>query len=63
MSRVVALFEQYVKLSNNLHYDAMIAAVRVDDPGKLADTIASHLLVVASTTSRTCSRSSRRSSG
>src|SRR2546425_2250117 len=45
MSRVVSLFEQYVKLSNNLHYDAMIAAVRVDDPGKLADTIAAHLLV------------------
>ena len=45
MSRVVALFEQYVKLSNNLHYDAMIAAVKVDDPGKLADTIAAHLLV------------------
>jgi ATP-dependent Lon protease len=45
MSRVVTLFEQYVKLSNNLHYDAMIAAVRVDDPGKLADTISAHLLV------------------
>ena len=45
MSRVVSLFEQYVKLSNNLQYDAMIAAVRVDDPGKLADTIAAHLLV------------------
>ncbi len=45
MGRVVSLFEQYVKLSNNLHYDAMIAAVRVDDPGKLADTIAAHLLV------------------
>src|ERR1700742_3191959 len=45
MSRVVALFEQYVKLSNNLHYDAMIAAVRVDDPGKLADTISAHLVV------------------
>src|SRR5437762_6550333 len=45
MSRVVSRFEQYVKLSNNLHYDAMIAAVRVDDPGKLADTIAAHLLV------------------
>ena len=45
MSRVVSLFEQYVKLSNNLHYDAMIAAVRVEDPGKLADTIASHLVV------------------
>ena len=45
MGRVVALFEQYVKLSNNLHYEAMVAAVRVDDPGKLADTIAAHLLV------------------
>src|ERR1700755_2211849 len=44
MSRVVSLFEQYVKLSNNLHYDAMIAAVRVDDPGKLADTISAHLV-------------------
>src|SRR5688500_12644605 len=45
MGRVVSLFEQYVKLSNNRQYDAMIAAVRVDDPGKLADTIAAHLLV------------------
>jgi len=45
MGRVVSLFEQYVKLSNNLHYDAMIAAVRVDDAGKLADTIAAHLVV------------------
>ena len=45
MSRVVSLFEQYVKLSNSLHYDAMIAAVRVDDASKLADTIAAHLMV------------------
>ncbi len=45
MSRVVSLFEQYVKLSNSLHYDTMVAAVRVDDPGRLADTIAAHLLI------------------
>ena len=45
MSRVVSQFEQYVKLSNNLHYDAMVAAVRVDDPSKLGDTIAAHLVV------------------
>src|SRR2546427_5244504 len=45
MSKVIALFEQTVKLSNNLHYDAMLAAVRVEDPGKLADTISSHLVV------------------
>ena len=45
MDGVVSLFKQYVRLSNNLHYDAMIAAVRVDDPGKLADIIAAHLLL------------------
>src|ERR671925_393937 len=45
MSKVIALFEQYVTLSNNLHYDAMLAAVRGEDPGKLADTISSHLVV------------------
>ena len=45
MNKVVSQFEQYVKLSNNLQYDAMIAAVRVDDPSKLADTIAAHLAV------------------
>ena len=45
MNRVVSLFEQYVKLSSALHYDAMIAAVRVDDPSKLADTVAAHLVV------------------
>src|SRR6186713_3380225 len=45
MTRVVSLFEQYIKLSNNLQYDAMIAAVRVDDPSRLADTIAAHLQV------------------
>ena len=45
MSRVVGLFEQYIKLSNNLQYDAMVAAVRVDDPSRLADTIAAHLQV------------------
>ena len=45
MSRVVSLFEQYIKLSNNLQYEAMVAAVRVDDPSRLADTIAAHLQV------------------
>ncbi len=43
ISRVSSLFEQYVKLSQSLNYDTMIAAVRVDDPGKLSDTIAANL--------------------
>src|SRR4029434_7495403 len=45
MGREVSLFEQYVTLSNNLQCAPVTAAVRVDDPGKLADTIAAHLLV------------------
>ncbi|HEY6464843.1 MAG TPA: endopeptidase La [Candidatus Acidoferrales bacterium] len=44
-NRVTSLFEQYVKLSQTLNYDTMIAAVRVDDPGKLADAIAANLQI------------------
>ncbi|MDX1984602.1 MAG: endopeptidase La [Bryobacteraceae bacterium] len=43
ISRVTALFEQYVKLSQNLNYETMIAAIRVDDSGKLADTVGANL--------------------
>ncbi|HVT92252.1 MAG TPA: endopeptidase La [Bryobacteraceae bacterium] len=42
-SRVTQLFEQYVKLSQNLNYETMIAAIRVDEPGKLADTVGANL--------------------
>jgi len=41
--RVTTLFEQYVKLSQNLNYETMIAAIRVDEPGKLADTVGANL--------------------
>src|SRR5881396_1645080 len=43
VSRVTTLFEQYVKLSQNLNYETMIAAIRVDDPSKLADTVGANL--------------------
>jgi ATP-dependent Lon protease len=43
ISRVTSLFEQYVKLSQNLNYENMIAAIRVDDPGKLSDTVGANL--------------------
>ena len=43
VGRVTTLFEQYVKLSQNLNYESMIAAIRVDDPGKLADTVGANL--------------------
>ena len=44
-SRVTTLFEQYVKLSQSLNYDTMIAAVRVEDAGKLSDAIAANLQI------------------
>src|SRR6201993_112248 len=43
IGRVTSLFEQYVKLSQNLNYETMIAAIRVDEPGKLADTVGANL--------------------
>jgi ATP-dependent Lon protease len=43
--RVSGLFEQYVKLSQSLNYDTMIAAARVDDPAKLSDTIAANVQI------------------
>ncbi|HUA86423.1 MAG TPA: endopeptidase La [Bryobacteraceae bacterium] len=42
-SRVTSLFEQYVKLSQNVNYDTMVAAIRGDDPGKLADTVGANM--------------------
>src|SRR3954449_11832562 len=43
ISRVTTLFEQYVKLSQNLNYETMIAAIRVDESGKLSDTVGANL--------------------
>src|SRR5215467_7704302 len=42
-TRVTGLFEQYAKLSQNVNYETMIAAIRGDDPGKLADTVGANL--------------------
>ena len=43
IQRVMSLFEQYVKLQQSLNYETLVAAVRTDEPGKLADTIAANL--------------------
>src|SRR5580692_4541112 len=37
VTRVTTLFEQYVKVSQSLNYETMVAAVRVDDPSRLSD--------------------------
>ncbi len=41
--RVHTLFEQYIKLQQSLNYETMAASVRMDEPTKLADTIAANL--------------------
>jgi ATP-dependent Lon protease len=43
MQRITGLFEQYVKLCQSLNYETMLAAVRLEDPAKLTDTIAANL--------------------
>ena len=43
MRAVLALFEKCVQLSPNLPDEAYVAAINVDDPGRLADLIASVL--------------------
>jgi len=45
VQRVTSLFEQYVKLSQSLNYDTMIAAIKVDEIGKFTDTVAANLNV------------------
>ena len=43
VEKVTGLYEQFIKLSQSLNYDTMIAAARGDDPSRLSDTIAANL--------------------
>ncbi|MBS1839492.1 MAG: endopeptidase La [Acidobacteria bacterium] len=43
VEKTTNLYEQFIKLSQSLNYDTMIAAARVDDPARLSDTIAANL--------------------
>ncbi len=38
-------FEGYVKLNKKVSPEVVSAVAQIDDPGKLADTVASHLSV------------------
>src|SRR6266567_4995 len=40
---VVAQFEQYIKLNKNIPPEVLVSINQIEDPGKLADTVASHL--------------------
>ena len=45
MGKVLALFEQYAKLSHHLAFEGLAASLKIDDPERFADTLAAHLSV------------------
>ena len=45
MRRAISLFEQYVKLNPRMPMEVSVAVNNISDPARLADTIASHLVI------------------
>ncbi len=45
MRNLVTQFEQYVKLSKKIPPETVVTVVNIDDPGRLADIVASHLIL------------------
>ena len=43
MRTAVAQFEQYIKLNRKIPPEVLVSINQIDEPGKLADTVASHL--------------------
>ena len=40
---VIAQFEQYIKLNKKIPPEVLVSINQIDEPSKLADTVASHL--------------------
>src|SRR5579863_4282207 len=45
VQKITGLYEQFIKLSQSLNYDTMIAAARGDDPSRLSDAISANLQI------------------
>jgi ATP-dependent Lon protease len=45
MQKLMEIFEQYAKMSHHLAFEGVMATLKLDDPDKFADTLASHLLI------------------
>jgi ATP-dependent Lon protease len=48
IQKLVELFEQYAKMSHHLAFEGVMSTLKLDDPDKFADTLASHLLITTS---------------
>src|SRR5512141_257801 len=45
MQKLIEIFEQYAKMSHHLAFEGVMSTLKLDDPDKFADTLASHLLI------------------
>jgi len=45
MQKLVEIFEQYAKMSHHLAFEGVMSTLKLDEPDRFADTLASHLLI------------------
>jgi len=45
MTKLVEIFEQYAKMSHHLAFEGVMSTLKLDDPDRFADTLASHILI------------------
>jgi ATP-dependent Lon protease len=45
IARLVELFEQYAKMSHHLAFEGVMSTLKLEEPEKFADALASHLLI------------------
>jgi ATP-dependent Lon protease len=45
MQKLLEIFEQYAKMSHHLAFEGVMSTLKMDEPDKFADTLASHLLI------------------
>ena len=45
MSKVLSAFEQYAKMSHHLAFEGLMSTLKLDDPDRVADILAAHLMV------------------
>src|SRR5437764_13778917 len=45
MQKLVEIFEQYAKMSHHLAFEGVMSTLKLDEPDRFADTLASHILI------------------
>ena len=45
IAKVLAVFEQYAKMSHHLAFEGLVSTIKADDPDRFTDQLAAHLMV------------------